>query len=295
MYYFTQVEYKKRSGHSKMQQAIVWDHIRGFSPSCWETLVYNTKGFFDAVPMTNVIPNPDDSVCSSTLKETIVAGSRAFLKDYVKKFQAKPAGQRELSPSQKTKPGECGQGGDEDADDDTVGDNKTVSTKVDFFLFPCLSAHINFICVLLFRRLCRGPKWQGDLNSTTGSGMRKHWLMQKKAAANLATKLTEITLQLEAERALRVEAVASLKLEKSKFFPVKTVSSRHHRSQDSAGAAAGNSAGVGVGSSSERDGAPPKKKYRRQLPSSSSSSSSVSQCRCGNRRVSTPKGIPKNC
>ena len=100
---FTQVEFKKRSGHSKMQQAIVWDHIRGFSPSCWETLVYNTKGFFDAVPMTNVIPNPDDSVCSSTLKETIVAGSRAFLKDYVKKFQAKPAGQRELSPSLKDK------------------------------------------------------------------------------------------------------------------------------------------------------------------------------------------------
>ena len=147
--------------------------------------------------------------------------------------------------------------------------------------------------MLLFRRLCRGPKWPGDLNSTTGSGMRMHWLMQKKAAANLATKLTEITLQLEAERALRVEAEASLKLEKSKNFPVKTVSSRHHRSQDSAGAAAGNSAGVGVGSSSERDGAPPKKKYRRQLPSSSSSSSSVSQCRCGNRRVSTWMGTQR--
>jgi hypothetical protein len=39
----------------------------------------------------------------------------------------------------------------------------------------------------------------------------------KKAAANLATKLSEITLQLETERALRVEAEASLKLEKSKF------------------------------------------------------------------------------
>ncbi len=47
-------------------------------------------------------------------------------------------------------------------------------------------------------------------------------------------------------------------------------------SQDFAGATAGNSAGVGVGSSSERDGTPPKKKYRRQLHSSSRSSSSDS-------------------
>ena len=176
------------------------------------------KGIFDAVSMTNVIPNPDDSVCSSTLQETIVAGSRAFLKDYVKKFQAKPAGQRELSPSQKSKPGECGQGGDEDADDDTVGDNKTVSTKVDFFLFPFfISSHQFYLCAIIPSTKSR-PKVAGRPKLNDGFGNEDALVDVKKAAANLATKLSEITLQLETERALRVEAEASLKLEKSNFF-----------------------------------------------------------------------------
>jgi hypothetical protein len=69
----------------------------------------------------------------------------------------------------------------------------------------------------------------------------------KKAALLLSPNFTLTAPELVLPSSSLATA-ALLEENNDEFFPVKTVSSRYHRSQDSAGATAGNSAGVGVGS-----------------------------------------------
>ncbi len=52
---YVPVEYRKKSNSKTVHRAIAFDHVRGFSPSCWDTLVYSPSGF-ESIPMNNVTP-----------------------------------------------------------------------------------------------------------------------------------------------------------------------------------------------------------------------------------------------
>ena len=90
---FVEVDFKKRSNSKTVHRGIAWDFVRGFAPSCWDTLIYSSSGF-DSVPMNNVTILPDAKLCSPSERLLITAGRTAFLQEYVQRFQKSNGNQK---------------------------------------------------------------------------------------------------------------------------------------------------------------------------------------------------------